>query len=759
MNYASWIGLPHSEIARANILEGDMNGRFAYFTYAFELPEGAALKLDISASSRYRLFANGESVTSGPSKGDKHRHYYETVDVSAYLKKGKNLLAVQVLYQDPYAVDDQMSDRAAIYAIVGPGGGHRLAVEGKALDKDGAEILDVSTGIAPWRVHLDDSYYLVNANLEVYFLGATAERFDADKTPAFWRSDASVSEEWPSAETKRCVVQNAVNQSVGVLPMIPLVPRDIPLLYEKEVEFAREMTDTGIIEEGFLVVPAGEKTEVILESGFVMNTFPKYTFTGGRNGTITMSYFEKFVKEGEDIARDDMSGEVYYPLVDTIRTNGKAFCFEPFWYRTFRFLKLELSAGDTELVFDLPRIRRMGYPLPIESGISSSAPWVEKLFDMSVKTLEGCMVESYMDCPMYEQLQYPMDTRLQILFNSSVSSDLDLVRKAILDFHSFITPCGLLPGKAPTAYMQMITTFSLHYIFILWEYYVHTGDVALIRHYRSDLDRILDYYEEHLDENGLVAGLGYWPFVDWQPVWRTGVPDAEKEGGSAIISLMYAYALENAARITEVTGRKAVAEEYRDRKQNICDAVERSCYDAQVGLYREGPRTNQFSTHAQSWAVLNGMRTGEEAAALMERTVGKEGIVPMSFSTAYEFFRACEMAGRYDLTRKCFEQWIGLIDLHCNTCPETPVDCRSECHAWSALPIYELLRAMAGIMPGEAGWKSIVIRPHLDYVPDLKGAMITPVGEVRFDYHKDEDGEWVYDVETPDGVEWELRID
>ena len=74
----------------------------------------------------------------------------------------------------------------------------------------------------------------------------------------------------------------------------------------------------------------------------------------------------------------------------------------------------------------------------------------------------------------------------------SVSKDLGLVRKAIRDFHDAILPWGILPGNAPTAYLQIITTFSLHYIFILWEYYEQTKDLALLKKYRSDLDRILD---------------------------------------------------------------------------------------------------------------------------------------------------------------------------------------------------------------------------------------------------------------------------
>ncbi len=80
-----------------------------------------------------------------------------------------------------------------------------------------------------------------------------------------------------------------------------------------------------------------------------------------------------------------------------------------------------------------------------------------------------------------------------------MSRDTRLAQKALLDFHCGMRPEGLLPGKTPTAYCQMISTFSLHYVYALWEYMEHTGDLALGRRYRPDIDRILDDYDSKRD--------------------------------------------------------------------------------------------------------------------------------------------------------------------------------------------------------------------------------------------------------------------
>ena len=84
---AKWIGVPLSEIIKWNILQGDMNNRFAFFHLDIDLEEVGKLFLQITAVARYRLWINGKPVLSGPCKGDRYRQYYDGVDVSDYLKK------------------------------------------------------------------------------------------------------------------------------------------------------------------------------------------------------------------------------------------------------------------------------------------------------------------------------------------------------------------------------------------------------------------------------------------------------------------------------------------------------------------------------------------------------------------------------------------------------------------------------------------------------------------------------------------------
>lgn len=169
-NEVQWIKIPDMELRDKQILHGDLGGRFAYFRLEQELPADARLTARITAVSRYRLWVNDQAVLSGSCKGDLNRQYYETVSLTPYLHAGKNVFAVQVLYNDPDIARDQTDERAAIYGVVGAGNCHALAIDGDITDAFGRVIGTISTGKALWRVWLDHTFYLKSSEYTVYLM-------------------------------------------------------------------------------------------------------------------------------------------------------------------------------------------------------------------------------------------------------------------------------------------------------------------------------------------------------------------------------------------------------------------------------------------------------------------------------------------------------------------------------------------------------------------------------------------------------------
>src|ERR1035437_304642 len=68
-----------------------------HFRKSFELSSvPKEFIIHISADNRYRLFVNGQAVCFGPARGDLAHWFYESIDISQYLKTGNNLLATIV---------------------------------------------------------------------------------------------------------------------------------------------------------------------------------------------------------------------------------------------------------------------------------------------------------------------------------------------------------------------------------------------------------------------------------------------------------------------------------------------------------------------------------------------------------------------------------------------------------------------------------------------------------------------------------------
>ncbi len=57
--------------------------------------------------------------------------------------------------------------------------------------------------------------------------------------------------------------------------------------------------------------------------------------------------------------------------------------------------------------------------------------------------------------------------------------------------------------------------------------------------------------------------------------------------------------------------------------------------------------------------------------------------------------------------------WKEMLALGLTTWAEQPEPTRSDSHAWSAHPNYDLLTIVAGIRPAAPGFEKVVIEPHL----------------------------------------------
>jgi hypothetical protein len=367
-------------------------------------------------------------------------------------------------------------------------------------------------------------------------------------------------------------------------------------------------------------------------------------------------------------------------------------------------VKADIETKDEVLtVLPQPSVETM-YPLKNTKKPVFRDPKKEKLYDVAFRTLRLCAHDTYEDCPYYEQLMYACDTRLEMLFTYASTDELDLPRQAIRLFSQSMMNTGLTQARFPSRDEQTIPAFALWFVMMLGDYVDQTGDGEFVRPFIPTAERIVETFLRSRTESGLLAPQGYWDYFDWTREWSERgacTPNAARDGESALQNLFFVYAAKSLIRLLPRYHRADLAAYYEGECEKLLRLVDEHCWDEEKGLYKEGPFTEEYSQHTQIYAVLTGLCAGERAKRVMEKTLEDKSLVQCSFMQSYYLFRALEKAGMYERTQALWQTWQDFIDLHCTTFPETPFSPRSDCHAWSALPLTEFAAGDAG--PGKRG--------------------------------------------------------
>ena len=448
--------------------------------------------------------------------------------------------------------------------------------------------------------------------------------------------------------------------------------------------------------------------------------------------------------------RDDITGDLNEPYVDTIILTGEKQQFTSFSFRAFRYVRLNFEDKDIKIDLNNTNFECYFYPMDEIGTFECSNDSFNKIWDISVNTIKCCMHEIYVDCPHYEQQQYGMDSAIETQLTYRITNDTRMQRKCISDLAQSQLPDGMLQANYPSTGVQVIPTFSLYWVLMLREYLRHTDDKKFVSQYMGTMDKIFDSLDRTLTSEGLVGKTPYWHFVDWVPGWPIGIPTGGDNDQVTVYSLIYSTALKAGAEICNKLGKSSRADEYNIRADKINNAVNQYCYDNDKQMYYDTLKCKTFSEHTALWAILSGAVNGNKAAGLIDRIMNTE-IPRCSFSMNYYMFRALEKAERYSYSPKLMSGWQKMLDLHCTTWCENPDSPRSECHGWSSAPIYEFSGMILGIQPDEDGYKSIIIRPHFEYADWAKGTIPTPYGIISVSWKKIQE-KTILDVSLPKNV-------
>jgi hypothetical protein len=732
---ASWITHPTAPLREPLVL---------HFRRTLELAAvPVSYPVRVSADNRFILFVNGRRVGDGPARGDLAHWRYERFDLAPFLQPGKNLVAATVWNFGVYAPVAQMSDRTA-FLLESEAGGE------SSISTPGGWLVEQDSGQRP----LDRS----SVTLKTYMATGPGEQINAALYDWAWDDPAATGPNWvPAASPMRDSVFPGTNQAHSADAtgdnFWGLVPDALPPMEFSATDPGKavrtQVLNAGPVQphlDGFpavsVTVPAGSHVHLLLDRKALTTAYPRLTVSGGKGAQIRFTYAEAlFDKDQHKGDRDAVADRTALGLVDSFLPDGGPHrSFEPLWWRTWRYLDLDIETAGDPLQLESLTANFTAYPFEERATFKSGDPELDKIWEVSWRTARLDAHETYMDTPYYEQLQYVGDTRLQALISYAVAGDDRLALQALQAFDQSRTSEGIPRSRYPSALPQSIPTFSLLYVGMVHDYWMYRPDPEPARALLPGTRTVLDWFSRQENPDGLLHAMPWWSFIDW--VSKGEIPTYSANHESCATTLEYLGALNDAAGLEKGLGDPVLAARYQARAEHVRSGLVSQCWSASRGLVADNPDQKIFSQQANVLAVLYDVVPKDRQQEVMRQMLAIEpgttpdGVLSASYYFRFYLARALEHAGLSAEYLRSLDPWRKLLPLHFSTWPETPGETRSDSHAWTSHPIYDLLTLVAGIEPASPGFATVRIAPNLGARPSLTATYPHPQGEIKVEYQR-----------------------
>jgi len=609
-------------------------------------------KVYVSADNRYRLFVNGQEVSFGPARGSLEYWNYETLDLAPFLKDGENTIAAEVYNLGPFRPVAQFSYVTAFIFQ--------------------SELLgdQLNTGFGNWKVTRNNAYHprLVTPEMVIgkYYVAGPCDSIVGTDIPKEWQKGNFDDNTW--MEPKR--VQKGSGR--GYMHGSPwmLIPRNIPPLQQKTMRFVSvARKDTALPFEELLSkkmplkIPPNSRVKVLIDQKELSMGFPELCLSGGKGSHIKVTYSESlFDSENQKGNRNETKGKEIHGYSDVFVPDGRnQMLFRPLWIRTFRFVQLDIQTGANSLTLDDYYFIFTAYPFEENGQFSSDNGELSKIWNVGWRTARMCALETYMDCPYWEQLQYLGDTRIQSLISLYVAGDDRLMRNALLTADRSRIADGLTMARGPSFVPQITPPFSLYWVDMVHDYFMHRDDPEFVRQFLPGIEAVIGWFERRMDKNGMLGSLEWFNFSDWTKGFLCGAPAGVDDGNSALISLNFVYALQRAEELFKYFGENEKAEKYHALAEKIRISVYRDCYDAERGLLADTPLKLEFSQHTNIFGILTQTFPGDQVQPAMHRILSDTGLIQTTIYFKFYLMEALKVAGLGDSYVDLLQPWYDML--------------------------------------------------------------------------------------------------
>ncbi|MCX7009135.1 MAG: hypothetical protein NTY53_18125 [Kiritimatiellaeota bacterium] len=512
-------------------------------------PAAELAVLRLTGSTLYRIFLNGTFVGHGPARAG--HGFYRVDEWPLALKAGANVVAIEVAGYNAnsfYLLDQPSFLQAEVIA------------SGKVLAATGGAGFEVA--LLTERVEKAQRYSFQRPFAEIWRLAPGYDNWRGDPAAAFAKTACAVvgakallprRVPYPTFAVRSPTAHIAAGTvTKGDMPKKPWKDRSLTNIGPKLGGYPeRELMEIPTLElQAVKNLASGPATS---EISLKPNTFHTVDFgvnlTGFLGATLNVRTKTRlFCTFDEILSNNDVDfkrlGCCNIVLYELEPGSYRVESFEPY---TLRYLKLIALEGDCD-VSNL-YLREYVNPHAARAQFATSDERFNRIFAAARQTFQQNAVDVFMDCPSRERAGWLCDS----FFTSRVA--LDLCGETTVEknfYENFLLPAkfphlpeGMLPMCYPSDHNDgvYIPNWAMWFVVELEEYLARSGDRELVNALRPRVLKLLEFFKQYENSDGLLEKLPSWVFVEWSKA-NSFVQDVNYPS-----NMLYARVLDATARL------------------------------------------------------------------------------------------------------------------------------------------------------------------------------------------------------------------
>ncbi len=714
---ASWIRRVESETAEPD--------QYTYARREFPLGRGRIhrARAYVSGDQQYELYVNGVRAGKGQAYSYPDSMYYETLDLTALLRPGAtNAVGILTNWQGPTKGHPAGRPGVVAEVVVHHADGHveRVVTDGS------------------WRVAKGAWLPGTQRDLEGDLVDYT-ETIDGPAQPLGWDRAGFDDSAWEPA---------VVLGRAPTAPWTRLVPVRTRIVEEPVPAVSLTTLASGAVVADFGKVYAAVPTVrfrqgtpgrlVTMRAGFLLDQpVPGQPFSGVP-GQVSVTHGTQHT---------DMS----YGYVQ----RGGDERFHPFDYLGFRYFQID-DPGEPLTPDDVVALaRHTAMPDQSPATFSSSEATIDAEFQLGAHSARYTAQEQYIDTPTREKGSWLFDGFNESRTAMAAFGEQNLTRKSLTEFAQSqrrYWPNGAVNKIYPTGLGALdINESTEAYVEWVWQYWLHTGDRALVESVYRVVQNISDYVQRAVaSDTGLVTSL----------------PSTNVYYDTPVVTRLNVLGVNVFRRVADLgvlldrPHREVAAQ--RRRQRSLTAAVNRRLTRSDGtyvdGLQADGTPSPSASQTANACAAAYGVVPPSSVAAVGRYVAGLG--MQATPQNAGEVLRALALAGRYaDLVALLVDAtgdgWANILARGATFTWEVwnPSDVigDSMSHGWGATMVPEIQRSLLGVRPTGPGFSTFAVAPPPVGLDWALGSVPTPRGTVSVAWRRPtgHDPRFSVDVEVP----------